>query len=128
MFYTCSVVSDCDPWTVARQALLSMGFFRQEYWSGLPIPPQGDLPNSGIKTASPVSPALYRWILDLLSHRGSPYIYMCGCVCMCVCIHKNLYLLYIIYYIYTDIMSTISQVYLQNVLKKSTMNLWTLET
>ena len=125
MFYTCSVVSDCDPWTVTRQVLLSMGFFRQEYWSGLPIPPQGDLPNSGIKTASPVSPALYSWILELLSHRGSPYIYMCACVyvCVCVCIHKNLYLLYIIYYIYTDVMSTISQVYLQNVLKKSTVNL-----
>ena len=103
MFYTCSVVSDCDPWTVARQALLSMGFFRQEYWSGLPIPPQGDLPNSGIKTASPVSPALYRWILDLLSHRGSPYIYMCVCVCVCVyvcvCVFIRTYIYYILYII-----------------------------
>ena len=33
----------CDPWTVARQAPLSMGFSRQEYWSGLPCPPPGDL-------------------------------------------------------------------------------------
>ena len=32
-------------WTVSRQVLLSMGFFRQEYWSGLPFPPPGDLPN-----------------------------------------------------------------------------------
>ena len=37
------------PWTVARQAPLSMGFSRQEYWSDLPCPPLGDLPNAGIK-------------------------------------------------------------------------------
>ena len=36
-------------WTVARQAPLSMGFSRQEYWSGLPFSSPGDLPNSGIK-------------------------------------------------------------------------------
>ena len=43
-----------SPWTVAYQAPLSMGFFRQEYWSGLPFPPPGDLPDPGIE---PVSPA-----------------------------------------------------------------------
>ena len=43
------------PWTVAFQAPLSMGFPRQEYWSGLPFLSPGDLPNPGIK---PVSPAL----------------------------------------------------------------------
>ena len=37
------------PWTVARQAPLSMGFLRQEYWSGLPFPTPGDLPDSGIE-------------------------------------------------------------------------------
>ena len=41
------------PWTVTCQAPLSMKFSRQEYWSGLPCPPPGDLPNSGIKTMSP---------------------------------------------------------------------------
>ena len=46
------------PWTVAFQALLSMGFPRQEYWSGLPFPPPGDLPDQGIKLMCPVSPAL----------------------------------------------------------------------
>ena len=46
------------PWTVANQAPLSMGFFRQEYWSRLPFPPPGDLPNLGIKPVSLVSPAL----------------------------------------------------------------------
>ena len=40
-------------WTVAHQAPLSMGFSRQEYWSGLPCPPPGDLPNPGIKPRSP---------------------------------------------------------------------------
>ena len=43
------------PWTVAHQAPLSMGFPRQEYWSGLPFPSPEDLPNPGIK---PMSPAL----------------------------------------------------------------------
>ena len=38
-------------WTVVRQAPLSMGFSRQEYWSGLPFPPAGNLPNPGIKPA-----------------------------------------------------------------------------
>ena len=41
------------PWTVARQAPLSMGFPRQECWSGLPFPFPGDLPNPGIKPRSP---------------------------------------------------------------------------
>ena len=41
------------PWTVARQAPLSMGFSRQEYWSGLPFPSPGDLPNPGIEPGSP---------------------------------------------------------------------------
>ena len=45
-------------WTIACQALLSMGFSRQEYWSGLPCPPPGDLPNSGIKPMSLTSSAL----------------------------------------------------------------------
>ena len=42
------------PWTVAHQSSLSMGFSRQEYWSGLPFPSPGDLPNPGIKPESPV--------------------------------------------------------------------------
>ena len=49
-----SVMSDsATPWTVACQAPLSMGFSRQEYWSGLPCPPPGDLPNPGIESRSP---------------------------------------------------------------------------
>ena len=43
----------CDPWTVACLALLSKGFSRQEYWSGLPFPSPGDLPDPGIELGSP---------------------------------------------------------------------------
>jgi len=46
------------PGAVARQAPLSMGFSRQEYWSELPCPPPGDLPDPGTESVSPVSPAL----------------------------------------------------------------------
>ena len=41
------------PWTVARQAPLSMEFSRQEYWSGVPFPTSGDRPNTGIEPMSP---------------------------------------------------------------------------
>ena len=57
--FSCSVVSDsATPWTVARQAPQTMGFSRQEYWSGLPFPPPGDLPDPGIEPTSPASSAL----------------------------------------------------------------------
>ena len=46
------------PWTVAHLAPLSVGFSRQEYWSGLPCPPPGDLPNPEVKPSSVMSPAL----------------------------------------------------------------------
>ena len=45
-------------WTIALQTPWSMGFSRQEYWSGLPCPPLGDLPDPGIKPTSLMSPAL----------------------------------------------------------------------
>ena len=45
------------PWTLSLQAPLSIGFSKQEYWSGLPCPPPGDLPNPGIESASLMSPA-----------------------------------------------------------------------
>ena len=56
------------PCTVARHAPLSMGFSKQEDWSGLQFPPPGDLPHSGVE---PWSPALQADSL-LLSHLGSP--------------------------------------------------------
>ena len=57
ILFSDSVISDSfvTPLTVPQQAPLSMGFHRQEYWSGLPFCPPGDLPNPGIK---PVSPSL----------------------------------------------------------------------
>ena len=55
-------------WTVARQGPPSMGFSRQEYWSGQPFPSPGDLPDPGIET---MSPALQADFLPL-SHQGSP--------------------------------------------------------
>ena len=48
----------CDPIDVAQQAPLSLGFSRQEYWSGLPCPPPGDLPDPGIEPKSLTFPAL----------------------------------------------------------------------
>ena len=58
-------------WTVAHHALVSTGFSRQEYWSGLPFPPPGDLPDPGIQRVFPVSPTL---VADSLprSHLGFP--------------------------------------------------------
>ena len=72
-------------WTVACQAPLSMGFPRQEYWSGLSFPFPGDIPNPGIK---PTSPA---WQVDSLppSHWGSPYV--CN-MCICVCTHTHVFI------------------------------------
>ena len=48
----------CDPWTVACQDSQSMGFPWQESWSGLPLPPPGDLPDPEIEPESPAFPAL----------------------------------------------------------------------
>ena len=59
------------PWTVAHQASLSMGFFRPEYWSGLPCPPPGDLPDPGIEAMSLVAPAVQAGSLPL-SHPQKP--------------------------------------------------------
>ena len=59
------------PWTVAGQTPLSMGFLRQEYWSGLPFPAPGNLPNSEIEPGS----------LSLLADSLPP-----GCRDMCVCV------------------------------------------
>ena len=65
-----SVMSDSlqSPKTEARQAPLSMGFPRQEYWRELPFPAPGDLPDLGIESTSSVSPALQEDSL-LLSHK-----------------------------------------------------------
>ena len=69
LLFSCQVMSDSFviPQTAAHQAPLSMGFPRQEYWSGLPFPSPGDLPNPGIES---MSPALHVDSLPL-RHLGS---------------------------------------------------------
>ena len=72
---SCMCAQSCltlwDSWTAAHKAPLSMGFSRKEYWSGLPFPPPGDIPDSGIEPTSPMSPALQRDSLPL-GHLRSP--------------------------------------------------------
>ena len=63
-----SCLTVCDPITVAYQAPMSMGFSRQEYWSGLPFPSPGDFPDPGIELGL----LHYRQILYRLSYDGSP--------------------------------------------------------
>ena len=63
-----SYLTLATPWTVTRQASLSTGFPRREYWSGLPFSSPGDLPNPGIESASP---GLQADCL-MLSYQGSP--------------------------------------------------------
>ena len=59
------------PWTVAYQDPQSMGFSRQEYWSGLSFPSPGDLPDPGIEPGSPAK--ILRQMLYRLSHQGNLY-------------------------------------------------------
>ena len=56
-------------WTIAYQVLLSMTFFRQEYWSELPFPPPGDLPNPGIEPTSLVSCIAGRFFATVLPRK-----------------------------------------------------------
>ena len=60
-------------WTVAWQAPLSMGFSRQEYWSGLPCLPLGDLPDPGTESASLTSPALAGGVFTTSTTREAPF-------------------------------------------------------
>ena len=56
--HVCKVASIMSLWTLAHQGPLSMRLSRQEYWSGLPYPPPGDLPDPGVEPMSLMSPAL----------------------------------------------------------------------
>ena len=62
-------------WITACQSPLSMGFFRQEYWRGLPFPPPGDLPDPGIEPMSPEPPVLQADSLPV-ELSGKPHQYM----------------------------------------------------
>ena len=80
--YVCVCVLNCFScvwlfvtlWTVALQTPLFMGFFRQEYWSGLPFPPPKDLPDPGIELVSPALASGFFFFFSPLSHLGSPSI------------------------------------------------------
>ena len=67
-----SCMTLCHPLDCSLRAPLSMGFSRQEYWSGLPFPPPGDLPVPGNEPASPVAPALQADSLPT-EPSGKPY-------------------------------------------------------
>ena len=69
------VCLSATPWTVARQAPLSKGFPRQEYWSGFPFPSPGDLPDPGTESRSLMSPALADGFFTI-EPRGKPHIPM----------------------------------------------------
>ena len=76
------------PWTIAYQAPPSMGFSKQEYWSGLPFPSPGDLPNPGIEPRSPTfqanaltSEPLGKPLMLLISFTSYSYllcVFLCG--------------------------------------------------
>ena len=79
---SCSLVSDfVAQWTVARQAPLSMGLSRQAYWSGLPFPSPGDLPDPGME---PGSPALQADSLPS-EPRGKPLCVLAAQACPTLC-------------------------------------------
>ena len=92
LLFTCSVVSDAfaTPWAVAHKAPLSIGFPRQDYWSGLPFPSPADLPDLGIK---PVSPALAGRFFTAEPPGKSPilpfffyqFFFLTNFLCMCIC-------------------------------------------
>ena len=74
VYYVCVDVLSCVQlfvtlWTVAHQPPLFMEFSRQEYWSGLPFPSPGDLPDPGIKPTSLLSPALASGFDELYSNK-----------------------------------------------------------
>ena len=87
LLFSCSVMSNSyvTPWTVSCQAPLSMGFSRQEYWSGLLFPSPGDLSDPGME---PVSSALVGRFFTTepagKPKRSLPNTFVCVCVCVCV--------------------------------------------
>ena len=80
---SCSVVT---PWTIAHQAPLSMELAQQEYWSGLPFPPPGDLSHPGIETTSPTASILVGRFFTTeppgMARSQSYWIKMYTCICI----------------------------------------------
>ena len=81
-----------------------MGFSRQQYWSGLPFPSPGELPNPGIEPVSLTSPALAGGFFSSSALPSSFPLRNPVCVCMCVCVYIYIYTyIYIHTYIYTHV-------------------------
>ena len=92
---SCSVVSDsATPCTVARQALLSMEFSRQEYWSGLPFPSPGVLPN----LASNLGLLHGRQVLQFFFNLFYFILFVCVCVCVLFIFYLSIYFYFTILY------------------------------
>ena len=84
-------------WTVARQTLLSMGFSRPEYWSGLPCPPPGDLPHPGMEPEALKSPALAgRFFTASASWEAYIYTYIYFYILHTIYTHTSLYYFFLI--------------------------------
>ena len=79
------------PWIVACQASLSMGFFRQEYWSGLPFPPPGDLPYPEIE---PISPALAGGFINTATREALKELNICMCMYVYIYIHTHTHIIH----------------------------------
>ena len=81
------------PWTIACQASLSMGFPKQEYWSSLPFPPSGDLPDPGLNPQAKISCIEGGFLIccpikEPYTHTHThTHISIRVCVCVCVCTH-----------------------------------------
>ena len=94
MGYVCAKSLSCvrlyvTSWTIALQAPLSVGFSREENWSGLPCPPPGDLPNPGIKLVSLISPALTgRFFMRLCKTPHFP-LFVSGCLILSLSCHAG---------------------------------------
>ena len=85
LLFSCQVVPDSViSWTVACQAPLFMGYFRQEYWSELPFPSPGDLPEPGIE---PTSPALAGGFFNITELPEKPHLLYIICS-YCTFLHK----------------------------------------
>ena len=70
--HVCSVLTLVDSMDCSPRGSSSMEFSRQEYWSGLPLPPPGNLSDPGVEPTSSESPSFFMQIVYHLSHLGSP--------------------------------------------------------
>ena len=106
-------------WAVAHQSPPFMEFARQEYWSGLPFPSPGDLPNPGVKPRSPALQAdalpseppgpcchkwkhfflFYDWVIFHPAMKKNKYaiFHICIHTCICICIHTHTHTLHILH-------------------------------